>query len=51
MRGGAGNDSILGNSGDDVLIGGLGRNTLDGGAGTADFVPYVNDSGSVTVIC
>jgi Ca2+-binding RTX toxin-like protein len=44
LRGGAFNDTLIGNAGQNFLRGGLGADTLDGGAGS-DFADYFDSTG------
>ncbi len=49
VRGGAGNDTIIGSSADNVIRGNAGSDSLDGSTGTGDVVDYSLNSFGVSV--
>jgi Ca2+-binding RTX toxin-like protein len=49
VRGGLGNDTIIGSDANNNLRGNLGNDSIDGGGGTQDYADYSNSSASVSV--
>lgn len=49
VRGGAGNDTIIGSSADNLIRGNAGSDSLDGSIGTGDVVDYLQNSLGVSI--